>query len=108
VVRSVPVIWEGFVDDPHAIPKLVARSLYKSERWRDKLPDDPRVRDETDASDEAEGLYLKIEDPETRVVTDRFKWVRASFLTAVVDSGSHWLSRPIVPNELAEGVDLFG
>lgn len=37
----------------------------------------------------------------------RYKWIRASFLTAVVDSGSHWLARPIVPNRLADGVDLF-
>ena len=31
-----------------------------------------------------------------------------SFLTSVVESGSHWLSRPIVPNQLRAGVDLFG
>lgn len=37
----------------------------------------------------------------------RYKWVRASFLTRVVDSGSHWLDRPIVPNQLADGVSLF-
>jgi len=40
-------------------------------------------------------------------VLGRYKWIRASFLTAVVDSGSHWLARPIVPNRLADGVDLF-
>jgi hypothetical protein len=40
-------------------------------------------------------------------VLERYKWIRASFLTAVVDSGSHWLSRPIVPNQLAEGVNLW-
>jgi hypothetical protein len=38
----------------------------------------------------------------------RYKFVRASFLTSVVESGSHWLKRPIVPNQLRPGVDLFG
>lgn len=112
-VRSVPVIWEGAVDDPAALPGLVARSLFKSARWRDALADaaagagvEPaRAARETDGADEAEGLYLKIE--EGGRVVERLKWIRASFLTAVVDSGSHWLDRPIVPNQLAEGVDLF-
>ena len=53
-----------------------------------------------------EGLYLKVEE-EGRVV-GRYKYVRADFLTAVVDSGTHWLKRPIVPNLLRDGVDLFG
>ena len=34
--------------------------------------------------------------------------IRTPFLTAVVDSETHWLQRPIVPNQLADGVDLFG
>ena len=41
------------------------------------------------------------------IVTGRYKFVRASFLTVVVDSGSHWIDRPIIPNRLAHGVDLF-
>jgi hypothetical protein len=114
-VVSVPVIWEGVVEKPAKLPSLVARSLYKSEAWRDRLREsaaeagvDPeRAALETDPSDLAEGLYLKVEDPATGVVLDRYKWIRASFLTAVVDSGSHWLARPIVPNRLAPGVDLF-
>ena len=53
-----------------------------------------------------EGLYLKVE--EGGRVLGRYKWVRASFLSAVLDSGTHWLRRPIVPNRLAPGVDLFG
>jgi hypothetical protein len=40
-------------------------------------------------------------------VLGRYKWIRASFLTSVLDSGSHWLNRPIVPNQLASGVELF-
>ncbi|MCX5748147.1 MAG: RNA ligase family protein [Proteobacteria bacterium] len=114
-VRAVPVLWAGIVDDPTALPALVARSLYKSPRWRDRLAaaaadahlDPARAARETDPDDASEGLYIKVEDPTTGVVIDRYKWVRASFLTAVVDSGSHWLARPIVANRLADGVELF-
>ena len=114
-VVSVPVIWEGVVEEPAKLPLLIADSLYKSPRWRDRLRaaaeqaglDPDRAALETDSSDLAEGLYVKVEDPVTRVVVERYKWIRASFLTAVVDSGSHWLARPIVPNRLTDGVDLF-
>ncbi|MEZ4400529.1 MAG: RNA ligase family protein [Kofleriaceae bacterium] len=112
-VRSVPVLWAGQLDDPQALPGLVAPSLYKSARWRDRLAaaavaaavDHAQCARETDPSDHAEGLYVKVEADD--VVTARYKWIRASFLTSVVDSGSHWLARPIVPNQLADGVDLF-
>jgi len=33
--------------------------------------------------------------------------VRHSFLNSIAASGSHWADRPIVPNGLAPGVDLF-
>jgi len=52
-----------------------------------------------------EGLYLKHEEG-GRVVA-RYKYVRPGFLQATADSGSHWADRPIVPNSLREGVDLF-
>ena len=112
-VRSVPVLWAGRCDDPSALPGHVAASLYKSPRWRETLAeqaasagvDSERAARETDPSDLSEGLYVKVEE-EGRVV-ERYKWIRASFLTSVVDSGSHWLSRPIIPNQLADGVDLF-
>jgi hypothetical protein len=113
VVRSVPVLWEGVVTDERALPRMVARALYKTTRWNDRLAlaavdggvAAERAGLETDPSDHAEGLYLKIE--EDGVVTTRLKWIRASFLSSVLDSGSHWMSRPIVPNQLADGVDLF-
>jgi len=122
-VVAVPVIWEGICERPERLPQLVARALYKSERWRERLreltdaddrsgprpsgrgPENPD--NQTDLSDLAEGLYIKVEDPATGTVTGRYKWIRASFLTAVVESGSHWLARPIVPNQLAPGVELF-
>jgi len=115
-IMPVPILWRGIVEKPHDLPDLVAHSLYKSARWRDRLRaaaleggvDRERCAIETDGSDLAEGLYIKVEDLGTELVVARYKWVRASFLTAVTDSGSHWHSRPIVANQLAEGVDLFG
>jgi len=112
-IASVPVLWQGVVDDPAMLPGLVGRSLYKSPGWQDALEaaaraagiDPERARCETDLSDQAEGLYLKVE--EGGAVVERLKWIRASFLTSVVDSGSHWLARPILPNQLAPGVELL-
>jgi hypothetical protein len=60
---------------------------------------------ETDPSVEMEGLYLKVE--EHGVVQERYKFVRAGFLTTVLNAESHWLDRPIVPNGLLPGVDLY-
>ena len=40
-------------------------------------------------------------------VEARYKLVRPDFLQTILDSGSHHLARPILPNRLAEGVDLF-
>jgi len=106
-VRQVPVLRSVVMARGVDLPGLVGPSLYKTRQWRERLSaaatarglDVDRVRNETDSSDDMEGLYVKVE--EGGCVTARYKWVRASFLTTVVDSGSHWLSRPIVPNEVA-------
>jgi RNA ligase len=60
---------------------------------------------ETDPTALMEGLYIKVE--EDGAVHERYKFVRTGFLQTVLDSGSHWLDRPILPNELREGVSLF-
>lgn len=106
-VSSVPVLAEGAFRRQDALVALVGRSHFKTAAWRERLAETARSREidvervmrETDPSDEMEGLYVKVED-EGRTL-GRYKWVRKSFLTSVVDSGSHWLARPIVPNGLA-------
>jgi len=113
-IAAVPVLWSGAVRSLDDLVALIGPSLFKSEHWRDELHEACRVRGldpertgrETDPTDLMEGLYLKIE--EDRRVVARYKYVRASFLSHVLDSGSHWLTRPIVPNRLAAGVGLFG
>lgn len=110
----VPVLRTGPADSLDVLTALVRPALYKTPDWRPHLAevcaekglDAERIARETDPTDSAEGLYIKVE--EKGQVIERYKYVRASFLTSVLDSGSHWLQRPIVPNQLATGVDLFG
>lgn len=112
-IVPVPVVHEGRVRDMRSIRSLMTRSLYKSPTWREALAEaaqatrqDPaRVVAETDASDLAEGLYLKHE--QDGQVIGRYKFVRADFLQAIAASGSHWQERPIIANGLAPGVDIF-
>jgi len=113
-LRSVPVLWRGTAQSLHDVTTLVTRSLYKTSQWKERLAEKAaelglsveQVMAETDMSEQGEGLYIKVE--EQGAVTQRLKWVRASFLTTVVDSGSHWLDRPVLPNDLASEVDIFG
>jgi hypothetical protein len=112
-VVSVPVLHRGPARSLDELTALAGPSLSKSPDWRRHLVEaaagrgvDPeRAWAETDRTDLMEGLYVKVEE-EGRVV-ERCKFVRASFLSAVGDSGGHWLKRPIVPNRLRDGVDLF-
>lgn len=107
-VVSVAVLWEGRPHKLAEVTKLVAPSLFKSPQWRDRLVEAgaaagvsaAQVLAETDGHDAMEGIYIKIEDDER--VLDRLKWVRASFLSSLAESGSHWLDRPIVANRLAQ------
>jgi RNA ligase len=112
-IVSVPVVHEGPVKGRAGIRALLKPSLYKSTDWRGALreaalatrQDADKVVAETDSSDIAEGLYLKHEDGGQ--VIGRYKFVRADFLQAIAESGSHWQARPILPNGLAPGVDIF-
>ncbi|MFG2044917.1 RNA ligase family protein [Dactylosporangium sp. NPDC048998] len=103
-VASVPVLHEGSFADLAALTKLVGPSTCRTGGWREALreaavaggADPDQVVRETDMSDDMEGLYLKLEDDDA--VLGRYKWVRPSFHTAILDSGSHWQDRPIVAN----------
>jgi RNA ligase-like protein len=109
---SVPVLHEDAVASAAELKALVGRSAFKSTRWRERLADSAQspehradlVAQQTDPSDLMEGLYVKVEQDGR--VTDRLKYVRPDFLAAVLDSESHWQSRPILPNRLASGAAL--
>jgi len=109
----VPVLYEGEISSLEMVTSLVKPSLYKTESWADALataaissgsrPD--MVNKQTEDSDLAEGLYIKRESGDA--VTGRFKYVRADFHQAIMASEGHWHDRPILPNGLAKGVDIF-
>jgi hypothetical protein len=113
-VVSVPVLWSGAAKSLKHLRAFIKPSLYKSDGWRDSLANAcaakgqnmELVTAQTDSSDLMEGLYIKVE--EEGQVVERYKFIRASFLQAVFDSGSHWMDRPVLPNQLREGCDIFG
>jgi hypothetical protein len=119
VLRGVPVtpvrvLFEGILQKEEELAHLLGRSAFKTESCNQRLRaaairlglDAEEALHQTDASDRMEGLYIKVE--EEGVVKERYKFVRGDFRSRVADSESHWLARPIVPNELMAGVDLFG
>lgn len=113
-VRSVPVLYEGPFPGIGALPGFIGPSLYRTPRWREARREaamqagmDPDVlAAQTDDSDDAEGLYIKIEEGDE--TTGRAKWVRRSFTARILESGTHWHDRPLIPNRLLPGTDLFG
>jgi hypothetical protein len=109
-VVSVPVLYQGRSPSMKEIKSLIDKSLYKTDEWKENLKqglaDTSQIWKETAPSDEMEGLYIKVE--QDKIVTDRCKYVRSTFLTSVLESETHWADRPIVPNRLAEGVDIYG
>ena len=106
-VVSVPVLDSGHYNKKEDILKFLGKSRYITENQRQNLYraairlelDPERNCTETDLSGMMEGLYIKIE--ENGKVVDRMKFVRAAFLQCVDLSESHWIDRPIIPNQLA-------
>jgi hypothetical protein len=113
-VKSVIVLFQGRMNQLNDLRLLLSPSCFITKNHIDELHnrvsqmglDTQRVRRETDPSTTMEGIYIKVE--ENNGVQDRFKYVRPSFLTAVIQSETHWLNRPIISNRLAGDVDLFG
>ena len=112
-VRSVRVITTGSVESIQELRGHVTRSPFITREAVLRLDhaakamklDPERVKGETDLSGQMEGLYLKVE--EEGIVKERYKFIRPDFLTAVIESDSHWLSRQIIPNQLLPDTDLF-
>jgi hypothetical protein len=112
-VVSVPVLSAGPATTLAALTAQVGPSTCRTLSWRDALAgaaaeaglDPAAVAAETDREDAMEGLYLKVE--RDGAVVGRLKWVRPTFLTAVLDSGTHWLDRPIVANRLADPAVMY-
>ena len=112
-VVSVPVICRKTFRSLKELTSLVGKSQFIREghvaRMLEFCDSEGLDRDtawnETDHSAMMEGLYIKHE--ENGHVLDRFKFVRRTFLQAAIDSGTHWLARPIIPNRLAFELDML-
>lgn len=112
-VVSVPIVHAGALRSARQFQALIQASQFQTSGWRERLReacherglDYDRALAEADAAGLMEGLYFKLEDDDR--VSERYKYVRASFAQTVAESGSHWLERPIVPNCLRPGVDIF-
>lgn len=112
-IVPVPVVHRGKLSRVEDLTRLVQPTLYRTPNWKDALmaaadasgsrPD--MVLAQSDMSEFAEGLYLKEE--EGAEVVGRYKYVRGDFLQTIQSSDSHWHDRPILPNGLAEGIDIF-
>jgi len=106
-ITSVPVLKSAAFDSLSDLIDLIGQSAFIKEGHIDHLREfcvkngenADRRCSETDPSVLMEGLYIKIESGGE--VLERMKYVRASFFQSVVQSDSHWLDRPIVPNQLA-------
>ena len=112
-IMPVPVLFEGVIEAGFDVKTYVKPSQYKSANWRIALDRAAIqsgnkagfVEKQTEFSDLAEGVYFKLED--AHVVHDRFKYVRADFVQTINASDGHWQSRPILPNGLIAGLDIF-
>ena len=105
-IVSVPVLGQGRYATKEEILKLLGRSRFVSEARKENLHkeierlglDEERILRETDLTELAEGLYIKVE--EDGYVVDRMKYVRVGFVQEVESVGEDWLKRKIIPNKL--------
>lgn len=112
-ICSVPVLARKAFKTLDELTALLGQSCYITSdhirhltEYCDANGEDTAARvAETDHCTTMEGLYIKVE--ENGEVVDRMKFVRASFLQNVTLSGTHWLNRPIIPNQLDKPLETL-
>ena len=112
-VHSVLVLDQGRYENPDQITSWIGPSHFISSDPKKNLEEQCRKGGarleetflQTDLCGLMEGIYIKVEEGD--YVLDRLKYVRPTFLNAILDSESHWMNRPLVANKLADGADLF-
>ncbi|HET6250351.1 MAG TPA: RNA ligase family protein [Tepidisphaeraceae bacterium] len=112
-LTSVKVLHTGKIDRMEDLANLVGPSHFISPNATQRLRetaiamrlDAEQVLRQSDTSGLMEGLYIKIE--EDGVVKERLKFVRRDFITRIIAADEHWMERPIVPNHLPEGANVF-
>jgi len=110
---SVPILFTGKLQSYKQLMGFIGKSHYQTAQHLDNFKlacqekglDIERSLQQTDQSQLMEGLYIKVESGD--IVNARYKYVRATFLTTILQSDGHWLNRPIIPNILSPGIDLW-
>ena len=93
-IETVPVLHTGPISEEE-IPKLIGPSRFQSQ-FQNPL---------TGVTDDLmEGIYLRTEAD--GIVSFRAKYVRPAFVEKINQS-EHWQHRAILPNLLADGVDIW-
>ena len=112
VIFPVKVLAEGKFDELDDLEKLVVKSHFVSVDNNERMnnlknaarsagTDPADVQKHTDPSNLMEGLYVKWE--EDGLVKGRYKFVRESFTSSILDQETHWQDRPLVFNKLKVG-----
>lgn len=112
-IKSVLVLKKEIITSKNEITSALSKSNFKSDKWQEKLEKTCSelglsykiAKKQTDCTNLMEGIYIKVEDD--NYVINRMKYVRASFLNTILDSETHWTNRPIIPNKLKLGIDIF-
>lgn len=112
-IISVLVLYEGSLERKEQLVSFLGNSHFKSQDYQEALEKQCRdaglsydlARRQTDDTMLMEGIYIKVEEGD--YVADRLKYVRSSFLNTIMDSETHWADRPVIPNRLKPGIDLF-
>ena len=112
-VHSVLVLDRGYYESADEISKWIGPSHFISDQARENLAvqcekgraDQEQTMAQTDLSGIMGGIYIKVEEGD--YVINRLKYVRPTFLNAILDSESHWMNRPLVANQLAGGRSLY-
>ena len=112
-IHPVRVLYEGRIETLHELREMLGESAFKTTEHDKHLVETCEAKgthtdltvSQTDMTLLMEGLYIKAE--EAGRVVERYKFVRHDFMTTMLNSDSHWLNRPIVPNRLKEGIDIF-
>ena len=103
IVKFVPILHQAKFGKIHNFTQYIGPSRFRTKDWKERLVKvaGEKELDHTDQTQLMEGIYVRVEDDEW--IVGRMKHPREEF-TKVLEDDSHWLTRPIVTNQLRPGV----
>lgn len=98
-VSLVPTLFQNTFGKINNFTQYITKTGLKTRDWKTKLVQlaGEKELEHTDPSDLMEGVYVRIEDDDW--VVGRMKNPRAEF-SKIVDEDTHWMTRPIIANQL--------